>query len=141
MKETLGKTHAMIAMAISLVSFAFMIASLAVMLTEAPPESGVSRSFALWAFGMIFAYLSLIFYFVDAVLSMVKIFRRIHPVFNSVLALMLFGAIPMALFVGGGLGINIYIWNAYHLAIFVLETVSIIKHLKLKLFLKNRNGF
>jgi len=72
---------------------------------------------------------------------MVKIFRRIHPVFNSVLALMLFGAIPMALFVGGGLGINIYIWNAYHLAIFVLETVSIIKHLKLKLFLKNRNGF
>ena len=121
----------MIAMAISLISFGFMFASLVMVLTETPVASGVSRSFALWLWGMIVAYFSLIFYFVDAVLSIIKIFLKIHPIFNAVLSVMLIGAIPMALFVGGGLGINIYIWNAYYLAIFILEIVSIVKHVKL----------
>ena len=131
MKETSIKIHAMIAMAISLISFGFMFASLVMVLTETPVASGVSRSFALWLWGMIVAYFSLIFYFVDAVLSIIKIFLKIHPIFNAVLSVMLIGAIPMALFVGGGLGINIYIWNAYYLAIFILEIVSIVKHVKL----------
>ena len=131
MRETSIKVHAMIAMAISLVSFSLMIASLVVMLTETPVYGEVSRSFPFWVFGMIVAYFSLIFYFVDAVLSVIKIFLKIHPVFNSVLAVMLIGAIPMALFVGGSLGINVYIWNAYYFAIFVLEIVSIVKHVKL----------
>ena len=131
MKSTLTKYPAIIAMIISLVSFSLMIASFVVMLTETPVDKGVSRSFALWVFGMIVAYFSLIFYFVDAVLSVIKIFLKIHHAFNAVLAIMLIGAIPMALFVGSGLGINIYIWNAYYLAIFVLEIVSIVKHVKL----------
>ena len=131
MRETSIKVHAIIAMVISLVSFSLMIASLVVMLTETPVDEGVSRSFALWMFGMIVAYFSLIFYFVDAVLSVIKIFRKIHPIFNLVLAIMLIGAIPMGIFVGGGLGINIYIWNAYYLAIFILEIVAIVKHVKL----------
>ena len=131
MRETSIKVHAIIAMVISLVSFSLMIASLVVMLTETPVDEGVSRSFALWVFGMIVAYFSLIFYFVDAVLSVIKIFRKIHPIFNLVLAIMLIGAIPMGIFVGGGLGINIYIWNAYYLAIFILEIVAIVKHVKL----------
>ena len=131
MRETSIKVHAMIAMVISLVSFSLMIASLVVMLTETPVDEGVSRSFALWVFGMIVAYFSLIFYFVDAVLSVIKIFRKIHPIFNLVLAIMLIGAIPMGIFVGGGLGISIYIWNAYYLAIFILEIVAIVKHVKL----------
>ena len=37
--------------------------------------------------------------------------RKIHPVFNTVLSAMLIGAVPMLIFVGGGLGINILIWN------------------------------
>ena len=131
MRETSIKIHAIIAMIISLVSFSLMIASLVALLTEAPVDEGVSRSFALWVYGIIVAYFSLIFYFVDAILSIIKIFHKIHPIFNSVLAVLLIGAIPMALFVGGGLGINIYIWNAYYLAIFVLEIVSIVKHVKL----------
>ena len=131
MRKTSIKVHAMIAMAISLVSFSLMITSLVVMLTETPVYGEVSRSFPFWVFGIIVAYFSLIFYFVDAVLSVIKIFLKIHPVFNSVLAVMLIGAIPMALFVGGSLGINVYIWNAYYLAIFVLEIVSIVKHVKL----------
>ena len=56
---------------------------------------------------------------------------KIHPIFNTILSILLLGAIPMALFVGGGLGINIYIWNAYYLAIFILEIVSIVKHVKM----------
>ena len=93
---------------------------------------GVSKSFAFWLFGMIVAYFSLIFYFIDAIFSIIKIFMKIHPVFNAVLSIMLLGAIPMGLFVGGGLGISIYIWNAYYLAIFILEIVSIVKHIKMK---------
>ena len=132
MRETSIKVHAIMAMIISLVSFSLMIASFVVMLIETPVDKGVSRSFALWLYGMIVAYFSLIFYFIDAVLSVIKIFLKIHPAFNAVLAIMLIGSIPMALFVGGGLGIiNIYIWNAYYLAIFVLEIVSIVKHVKL----------
>ena len=131
MKETSIKIHAIIAMVISLVSFSLMIASLVALLTEAPVDDGVSHSFAFWMYGIIVAYFSLIFYFVDAILSIIKIFHKIHPIFNSVLAVLLIGAIPMALFVGGGLGINIYIWNAYYLAIFILEIVSIVKHVKL----------
>ena len=132
MKNTFTKGAAIFAMIISLISFGLMICSFIALITEpAREQGGVSRSFVFWVWGMIVAYFSLIFYFVDAVLSVIKIFRKIHPVFNLVLAVMLIGAIPMALFVGGGLGINIYIWNAYYLAIFVLEIISIVKHVKL----------
>ena len=80
---------------------------------------------------MIVAYFSLIFYFADAVFSIIKVVLKIHPVFNAVLSIMLIGAIPMAIFVGGGLGVSIYIWNAYYLAIFILEIISIAKHMKM----------
>ena len=131
MESTSTKGAAIFAMIISLVSFSLMIASFVVMLTETPVDEGVSRSFALWVFGMIVAYFSLIFYFADAVFSIIKVVLKIHPVFNAVLSIMLIGAIPMAIFIGGGLGINIYIWNAYYLAIFILEIVSIVKHIKM----------
>ena len=134
MKSTLTKYPAIIAMIISLVSFGLMIASLVALLTESPvdyADHAHSRSFVFWMFGIIVALFSLIFYFVDAILSAIKVFMKIHPVFNAILSIMLIGAIPMAVFVGGGLGINIYIWNAYHLAIFILEIISIIKHIKI----------
>ena len=134
MKSTLTKYPAIIAMIISLASFGLMIASFVTLLTEssvAYAEHAHSRSFVFWMFGVIVALFSLIFYFVDAILSAIKVFMKIHPVFNAILSIILIGAIPMALFVGGGLGINIYIWNAYYLAIFVLEIVSIVKHVRL----------
>ena len=131
MKNTIIKFYAIVAMIISLISFGLMIASLVALINEPPVEKGVSRSFAFWVFGMIVAYISLFFYFIDAVLSAIKVFMKIHPVFNAILSIMLLGAIPMGLFVGGGLGINILIWNAYYLAIFILEIISIVKHVKL----------
>ena len=140
MESTSTKGAAIFAMIISLVSFVLMISSFVALITEPPLELGdISKSFAFRLWGMIVAYFSLIFYFVDAVLSVIKIFLKIHPAFNAVLAIMLIGAIPMALFVGGGLGINIYIWNAYYLAIFVLEIVSIVKHVKLNSSKSNAN--
>ena len=131
MKSTLTKYPAIIAMVISLVSFGLMIASLVALLTEPPVDRGNSGSFVFWMFGIIVALFSLLFYLVDAVLSAIKVFLKIHPVFNAIISIMLIGAIPMALFVGGGLGINIYIWNAYYLAIFVLEIISIVKHVRI----------
>ena len=132
MKSTFTKVAAIIAMIISLVSFVLMISSFVALITEPPLKQGdISKTFAFWLWGMIVAYFSLIFYFIDAIFSIIKIFMKIHPVFNAVLSTLLLGAIPMGLFVGSGLGISIYIWNAYYLAIFILEIVSIVKHVKM----------
>ncbi len=131
MKNTVTKYPAIIAMIISLLSFGLMIASLVALFIDTPTEHAHGGAFGFWLCGVIVALFSLIFYFIDAVLSIIKACMKIHPIFNSVLAVMLIAAIPMAIFVGGGLGINIYIWNAYHLAIFILEIVSIVKHVKL----------
>ena len=130
MKKLYSKIPAMIGMLIAVISFGLLAAAFIVSANEVEPEMGVSRSFALWVFAVITSMLSLIFYLVDAFLSIIKAFDRVFPVFNGVLALLLIGAVPMAIFVGGGLGVNIYIYFSYYLAIFVLEIVSIIKHIK-----------
>ena len=137
MKSLSSKIPAMIAMLIAIFSLGLLITAFMVSIIEVVPEGGVSKSFAFWVYAVLTSILSLIFYFVDAVISVVKAFLRIHPIFNIVLALLLVGAIPMMLFVGAKLGINIYIYFSYYLAIFVLEIVSIIKHIKLSRIDKN----
>ena len=137
MKKIYTKIPAMIAMLIAILSLGLLITAFIVSINEVEPEMGVSRSFAFWAFAVITSMLSLIFYFIDAVISVVKAFLRINPIFNIVLAVLLVGAIPMMLFVGAKLGINIYIYFSYYLTIFVLEIVSIIKHIKLSRIDKN----
>ena len=131
MKRLYSKIPAMIAMLIAIFSLGLLITAFIVSINEVEPESGVSTSFACWVYAVITSMLSLIFYFVDAVISVVKAFLRIHPIFNIVLALLLVGAIPMMLFVGAKLGINIYIYFSYYLAMLILEIVSIIKHIKM----------
>ena len=137
MKNVSTKIPAMIAMLIAIFSLGLLIAAFIVSINEVEPESGVSKSFAFWVFAVITSMLSLIFYFIDAVFSTIKAFMKIHPIFNIVLALLLIGAIPMMLFVGGKLGINIFIYFSYYLSIFVLEIISIIKHIKLSQIDKN----
>ena len=133
MKDTSTKGVAIFAMIISLISFGLMICSFIALITEpAREQGGVGKSFAFWVFGMIVAYFSLIFYFIDAILSAIKVFMKIHPIFNTILSTLLLGAIPMGIFVGGGLGINIYLWNTYYFVIFILEVISIAKHIKIK---------
>ncbi len=130
MKSLSSKIPAMIAMLIAIFSFGLLITAFIVSMNEVQPESGVSHSFAFWAFAVMTSMVSLIFYFIDAVMSVVKAFMRIHTIFNIILASLLVGAIPMTLFVSGKLGINIYISFSYYLAIFVLEVISIVKHIK-----------
>ena len=137
MKNVSTKIPAMIAMLIAIFSLGLLIAAFIVSINEVEPESGVIRSFAFWVFAVITSMLSLIFYFIDAFFSIIKAFMKIHPIFNIVLALLLIGAIPMMLFVGGKLGINIFIYFSYYLSIFVLEIISIIKHIKLSQIDKN----
>ena len=131
MKNVSTKIPAMIAMLIALFSLGLLITALIVSIDEVEPEMGVSKSFGFWVYAVTTSILSLIFYFIDAVMSVIKAILKIHPVFNIVLAVMLFGAIPMMLFVGAKLGINIYIYFSYYLAVFVLEVVSVIQHVKL----------
>ena len=130
MKKLYSKIPAMIGMLIAVISFGLLAAAFVVSVHEAEPEMGVSRSFALWVFAVITSMLSLIFYLVDALLSIIKAFDRVFPLFNGVLAFLLIGAVPMAIFVGGGLGVNIYIYFSYYLLIFLLEIVSIVKYIK-----------
>lgn len=132
MESTSTKISAMIAMVISLISFGLVITALVISANETTVEYGHSKAFGFWMFGSIVSVVSMIFYFIDAILSAIKVFMKIHPVFNAILSVMLIAALPMSIIVGGSLGINIYIWNAYYLAIFILEVVSIIKHIKMK---------
>ena len=128
MKKINSKIPAMIGMLVAIFSLGLLMAVFIVSINEVEPESGVSKSFALWVFAVITSLFSLIFYFIDAILSVIKVFLKIHPIFNTILAALLIGAIPMAIFVGAKLGIHIYIFFSYYLAIFVLEIISIIKH-------------
>lgn len=127
MKKIYTKIPAMIAMLISIFSFTLLITCIILSINEIEPESGVSRSFAFWVYAVITSMLSLIFYSMDAILSIIKVFKKIHPIFNSILAVMLIGAIPMVRYVGGRLGINIYIshiiWQFLCLKSFLLSNI------------------
>ena len=85
MKSTWTKIPAMIGMAISIISFGFMIASLIASLTVPPVDRGYHPSFAFWIFGGIVAMISLIFYMVDAVLSITKVILKIQKHFLQVM--------------------------------------------------------
>ncbi len=129
MKGIKYKTSAIIAMILSFFSFGLLAASFVLDLIGGRYDWD---GFSCWIFAVIIAGFSLIFYIVDAFLSAINIFMKIHPMFNTVLVLMLIGTIPMFICVGGGLGINIYIWNVYYLAVFIMEVISILKNIEPK---------
>lgn len=127
MKHITTKIPAFLGMLISLFSFALIIGALILSINPALSDE---KPFALWVFSVIIAMFGLIFYVADAILSIIKAIKRINPIFNIVLAVIIFGSIPMVVYVGGGLGINILIWNLYHLALFILEIISILLHIR-----------
>ena len=87
---------------------------------------------ALWTLGSLAAICCLFFYFVDAVLSVIKVFKKIHPVFNGIAVVAIVGIIPMTwLLLRGVVGNALWLPFLYGLALVVLEIVSIIKHIKL----------
>ena len=59
-------------MLIAIFSLGLLITAFIVSINEVEPESGVSKSLAFWVYAVITSMLSLIFYFVDAVISVIK---------------------------------------------------------------------
>ena len=125
MKNVSTKIPAMIAMLMTILTF-----SLWTPVSLGQVDRGLGL--ALWALGSLSAICSLFFYFVDAVLSVIKVFKKIHPVFNSIVVVAIVGIIPMTwLLLRGVVGNALWLLFLYGLALVVLEIVSIIKHIKL----------
>ncbi len=113
------------------ISFGLIIASLVISIGEAPPEEifGVTRSFAFWVYSIIFALISMVFYFIDAVRAIARMLKGMNPLFNFFVALLFIGAIPLLVIVGAGLGTaNIIVWFSYYVLIFAMEIRSIFKY-------------
>ena len=125
-----SKIPAMIAMAVSSVSFVLVLLSLVAPLFEAPivkDAPGTSYSFVLWAFSLMAAIVSIVFYLIDAILMIDDLYHTpTRPLAIAVIA-MTVGSIPMFIFVGGRMGINVLIWNVYYAGMFVLQVFSIRK--------------
>lgn len=117
----------MIAMAVSAVSFILVLIALVVSLFETPPETGNSYSFGLWVFSLMTAIVSIVFYLIDAILMIDDLFHTPTRPLTIAITAMAAGSIPMFVFVGGCLGINILIWNLYYAGMFVLQVFSIRK--------------
>ena len=84
-------------------------------------------SVALGGFLVIGALISGIFLGMDAMTSVLKIFMNIHPAFNAMLALVIFGGFPLCYAIHPAL-----IWTAWPLIVYVLEVISIVKHVKMQ---------
>ena len=124
MKKVYVKISGMIAMLMTILTF-----SLWTPIFLGQVDRGLG--FALWALGSLSAICSLFFYFVDAVLSVIKVFKKIHPVFNSIVVVAIVGIIPMTwLLLRGVVSNALWIPFLYGLALVVLEIVSIIKHIE-----------
>ena len=130
MKDTDTKVPVMLGIFFSILSFAFVINAWVLSMTEIATESVHGPGFGSWMISVILALMSTFCYAFDGIISLIKALHKISPRFNIALAVVTLISVPMVLFVGGGLGINILIWNTYHLAIVIMEIISIVMHLK-----------
>ena len=63
------------------------------------------------------AILSYLFYFIDAIFSIIKVVLRSRPVFNGILALLVVGAIPMTLWTLNAARLQLLWLCAYYLCL------------------------
>jgi hypothetical protein len=111
----------------SIASFGMLVAAAVYLIKSNPSEEVMMPpSFAFWIYSVIFALISMVFYFIDALRAIARAFKKINPAFNLIISLLFVCAIPLLVFVGAGSGV--IIWNAYYVLIFVLEIVSTIKY-------------
>ena len=129
MNKLHSKIPAMIAMAISLISFGFMLSSL---YTLNAPYNGEAHhpSFAYWIFAVIMALFSFILYFLDALLSFYKANLKIDARFNTALGIALIVIIAILTCTTYADTTIIIFWNVGHIAILVLEIISMARHKK-----------
>ncbi len=129
MKNKASVSMALIAIVISVISILLALTSIVFELVGVCFDIDVIHEwlspFALWAYSVFIALGSLIFHVLYAVLSVIDIYLKNNPVLGLITILMIFGAIPMVIFVGGGPGIYSFIWNLYYVAMIALEILSI----------------
>ncbi len=128
MKHITSKIPAMIGLFFSAFSFIWVISSF---IELDPILPGGNSPFALWVISVINALFAMLFYFVDAIISVIKAFKGENRALNIILAAAVAVGVPMVVFVGGGLGINILIWNLYHAGLVALEIILLLKSLRL----------
>lgn len=127
MKKVYTKIPAMIAMLISVITAALVLASIVYALNSGDASIG-------FLVGIGLCYIEIIiyvFYFIDAILSIVKAIKKIQPIFNSILALLIVGTIPLDLWALSAKRMYIGLVCVHYFTIFVLEVISIVKHIKI----------
>ena len=127
MKKVYTKIPAMIAMLISVVTAALVLASIVYALKGGDAYIGFLVGIGLYYIEIIIYF----FYFIDAILSIVKAIKKIQPIFNSILAFLIVGTIPMVLWALSAKRMYIGLVCVYYFAIFVFEVISIVKHVKI----------
>ena len=125
-----SKIPAMIGLSLSLLSFSFVAAAFIDLAIRPQATQGMSTSFALWIYSAITAMLAVAAYQIDGVFNMMRAINDYRRAQHIMLAMVEIASLPIVVVVGGGLGINILIWNIYHFVLCVLEVISIIWMIK-----------
>lgn len=127
MKRLSWKIPGIIAVALSLWSFALVISGSVVSIGYEWSGDGVGQPFRLWICSILVAMLSMVFYTIDAILCIKVAIQNEKRLFHVLLAILLLGGIPMVVFVGGYAGLLAgIVWNVYYLAMAVLEVLSVV---------------
>lgn len=114
MKNILAKIPAILAIIFSLLSFYFFVVSF----IDVDGEN--------WEVSVIVALFSLVFYFFDGIVSVIRVVRKIDIKFNLILMGALIVSVPMLLIFGQVNNLFFQIlWNVYYLAVVALEIISI----------------
>lgn len=135
MKSMLTKIPAIIAMTIAiLVVIGFCVMLWLISLENTFMHQGIGL--AWMTFSLIFIALTLVLYTCDAILSIIKSCMKIAPVFNAILSLIILSEISLTIIIFnvhytlGSAGL--LLWLLLYITIFVLQIVSVIKHIKIK---------
>ena len=145
MKKVSTKIPAMIGMLLALAVIFFLTKGALYSMTPTLFDDGSSiydPELTAWGsglFALVVSAFSMIFYMVDAVLSAIKAFLKIHPIFNAVLAATILICTVFAVLIISNVlvtAVNL-VWYMCYFAIFILEIVSIVKCCKQKGGAKN----
>ena len=130
MAHTKSRRFARIGVVVSAAGFLLLIAAFVSACFETAQQPGITNAFRFWVYSVMLSILGIMFYLADAVWLIRQVVNKIYPVFNTILVVMIIGCIPMVVYIGGGMGANIAIWNGYYLVVFILEIISITRYTK-----------
>ena len=139
MKKVSTKIPAMLGMLLALAVFFFLAKGALYSMVPNLFDDGSSiydPELTAWGsglFALVVSALSMIFYMVDAVLSAIKAFLKIHPIFNAVLAATILICTVFAVLIISNVlvtAVNL-VWYVCYFAIFILEIVSIVRHIRI----------